>query len=79
MTPSEQLRFKIKYLEAKKKVTDCKEKVAKHSSEHNSYLARIWNVNLSESEHTLRDFELFLSIFPKLKEFCYEESVILDG
>ena len=79
MTPSEKLKFKIKYIEAKKAVVICKEKVAKQSSEHNTYLTRIWNVNLSEAEHTLRDFELFLSIFPKLKEFCYEESVVLNG
>ena len=78
MTPSENLRFKDAYVEAKKEVDNCKKKIAKHSSEHNAHLTRIWIVNLSEAEHTLRDFELFLSIFSELKEFCYEESVVLD-
>ena len=79
MTPSENLAFKIKYVEVKKEVGICKEKVAKYSSEHNLHLTNIWKRRLHDTEHTLKDFEIFLSIFPKLKEFCYEESVILDG
>ena len=79
MTPSENLRFKIAYIEAKKEVANCKKKVAKQFLEHNSYLTSVWQTKLSDAEHTLNDFEFFLSLFPKLKEFCYEESVILDG
>ena len=79
MTPSEKLAFKAVYVEAKKEVGICKEKVAKYSSEHNLHLTNIWKRRLCDTEHTLKDFELFLSLFPNLKEFCYEESVVLNG
>lgn len=79
MTPSENLEFKIKYIEAKKAVGNCKEKIVKYSSEENAHLTNMWRENLSDAEHTLRDFEIFLSIFPRLKEFCYEETMVLDG
>ena len=79
MTSSENLAFKAKYVEAKKDVEICKEKVAKYSLKQNLHLTNIWMKRLYDCEHTLRDFELFLSLFPKLKEFCYEESVVLNG
>lgn len=60
------IQFESNYRGIKFRINFCERMVVHFREERDVYHANIWKEKLSEVEHTLRNYDFFISLFPEL-------------